>query len=281
MGFQDRPYYHEQQSHGFGSGGMGRLGLPRVSRVVKYLLIINCVVFVLQLLGQGRLELLFAATGYPPSRALEIWRLITFQFLHDTHWPFHLLFNMVGLFFLGPILERSWGPKRFLTFYLACGAVGGALFVAASEAGAFGGGNLIGASGGVLGLLVACAIMFPQIRVVVILFPMPIRTAAVLFAVIFGLIVLTSGANAGGHLCHLGGMATAYVWVMGKGHMASWKRRTNNGAYQRKILQRHQQQIEVDRILAKVHSQGIQSLTRTEKKILQQATEEQKRSGSG
>jgi len=279
MGFQDRPYYHEQRSYGFGSGGMNRLGLPRVSRVVKYLLIINCVVYILQLLSGGWLEARFAAVGYPHELVLQVWRLVTFQFLHDAYRPFHLLLNMIGLFFLGPILERSWGPKRFLTFYLTCGAVGGALFVVASAAGAFGGGVLVGASGGILGLLVACAVLFPQIRVVVILFPMPIRTAAVLFAVMFGLIVLTSGPNAGGHLCHLGGMATGYLWVMAGPHVASLKRRTSQGAYQRKVLERRQRQIEVDRILAKVHSQGIHSLTRTEKKILQQATEEQKRSG--
>ena len=151
------------------------------------------------------------------------------------------------------------------------------LYVLASTFGIMGKGSLVGASGGVLGLLAACAVLFPRIQVILILFPMQIRTAAILFAVMFMLIVLTGGENAGGHLCHLGGMATGYLWVMGKAHFGQMGIKLQKGTWEKKQQKRAQLQYEVDRILAKVHQEGIHSLTRKEKQILQKATEDQKR----
>ena len=279
MGFQDR--YYNQQQQPFGPGGGMSFGLPRLTPMVKYLLIINCAVFVLQLIFREKLESLFAATGQSYIEALQVWRLITFQFLHSVQTPFHLLFNMIGLYFLGPVLERSWGSQKFLIFYLLCGAVGGLLFVTFSYLGWMTGFYLIGASGGVLGLLVACAILFPQIRVILFIFPMQIRSAAILFAIFYFLTVVTGGANAGGDLCHLGGMATGFIWVMGRGRFGQLFAKRQESAYKRKWEQQQKLQYEVDRILAKVHEQGVQSLTRKEKQILQQATEQQKNHMSG
>jgi len=271
VSFQDRQYY--QEPYGMGGGRMGGFGLPRPSPMVKYLLIANCVIFLLQLAFRGKLETLFAATVYHP---FQVWRLITFQFLHDTGTPFHLLFNMIGLYFLGPLLERSWGAKRFITFYLTCGLVGGLLFVVFTSIGWLSGEYIIGASGGILGMLAACAVLFPQVTVILILFPVPIRLAAILLCVVYMLSVLTNMANAGGDLCHLGGMATGFVWV-GRPYIKAWLSRLSATSYQKKSKKREMLQYELDRILAKVHEQGIQSLSGKEKKILQQATEEQKR----
>ncbi|MCF7956854.1 MAG: rhomboid family intramembrane serine protease, partial [Phycisphaerae bacterium] len=188
-----------------------------------------------------------------------------------------LLFNMIGLYFLGPALERSWGTKRFLTFYLTCGLVGGLLFVITSALNLLGGGLLIGASGGVLGLLVACAILFPQFVVILLFFPVPIRFAAVLFTFVYLLSVLGGEGNAGGDLCHLGGMATGFIWVMGRPYFQSLLGKSTASAIDRKQLNDQELQYDIDRILAKVHQQGIQSLTRKEKQILQKATDQQRR----
>ena len=274
LGFQDRPYYRQPPDHR-GHGGP-TIGLPRVSPVVKYLLIINIAVFVCQFIFRGWLEEFFAATGTPPVAAFQLWRLITFQFLHSTALLRHILFNMLGLFFLGPILERSWGSKRFLTFYLISGAVGGAVYVLAALFGAFGG-HLIGASGGVLALLVACAVLFPHFRVILLIFPVPIRFAAVLFTALYAFNVLRDGFNAGGDLCHLGGMATGFIWVMARPYLTRARQTHHTAARQRHHQSLAALQAEVDRILAKVHQQGIQSLTPREKETLRQATEQQKR----
>ncbi|MBN1844486.1 MAG: rhomboid family intramembrane serine protease [Sedimentisphaerales bacterium] len=285
MGFQDRPYYREPDAYGPAPAGI-RLARPPLTPMVKYLLIANIVVFVLQILFRnpekyfpfpGALEYYFSATTLWNHSAWQIWRLLTFQFLHDSSSPFHLLFNMIGLYFLGTVLERSWGSRRFLLFYLVCGAVGGLLYVLASVTKLLSPGLLVGASGGVLGLLVACAILFPQMMVILILFPMSIRTAALLLTAVYVLMVLTGGRNAGGDLCHLGGMATALVWIIGRPYLAARLGRRRQRAYSDRLEEKRAIQFEVDRILSKVHDEGIHSLTRKEKQILQKATECQKR----
>lgn len=277
MGFEDRHY--RQVNYGGGQGGGQRrmgLNMPAPTPVVKYLLIINVVAFIVQCMANGRLELIFAATGDSMGSALQAWRLITFQFLHDTSNLMHLVFNMLGVYFLGPTLERSWGGKGFLKFYLTCGAVGGVIYVVASLLGWMGGGTLIGASGGVLGMLVACAILFPQFVVFLFIFPVPIRFAAILFTILYLLNIIRGGPNAGGDLCHLGGMATGFLWIMARPYFAGLQEQRQQGAFDRKQQRQANQQYEVDRILAKVHEKGIQSLSKREKQVLQQATEAQK-----
>jgi len=275
MVFQDRDYYGQRQTSGYGwGGGIPRIGLPRLTQMVKYLLMINIAVFFLQMMLPGRLEMVFALFSGPAMVVAQIWRLITFQFLHASLG--HLFMNMLALYFLGPTLEGNWGSKRFLYFYLICGAVGGLVFLIGSQISSFFGGVLVGASGGILGLLVACAILFPHFVVFIFIFPVPIRLAAVGFTLFYVLNVISKGYNAGGDLCHLGGMATAFAWIMGRGYVSGLQRKFGAGSSGRKREQEARLQYEVDRILAKVHEEGIQSLSRREKHILQKATEEKK-----
>ncbi len=278
MSFQDRQYYGGNQG-GFGGMGGGGLsfGLPSLTPMVKYLLIANFAAYILQhLIFKGTFEGLFAVQG-GGFYAIQIWRLLTFQFLHAS--PSHIIFNMLGMFFLGPVLERSWGGQRFLTFYLTCGAVGGLLYSLATILGVLQPGTLIGASGGVLGLMVACAILFPHFQVILLIFPVPIRFACVLFTIMYTLNVISSGPNAGGDLCHLGGMATGFLWLMGRPMMNKKVSEFKAESFQKKQQEQKNLEYEVDRILAKVHSQGIHSLTNREKQILQQATDMQKKNG--
>ncbi len=234
MSFQGNQY--NQGSMGSSSSRISA-GMPKPTTVVKWLLIINIAIFVLQMIFRRTsngmelpfFEKWFSAMG---SQPLQVWRLITFQFLHAN--TFHLLFNMLGLYFLGPVLERSWGPKRFIAFYLTCGFVGGLLFIITSNFNIVAGGLLIGASGGVLGLLVACAILFPQFVVILLLFPVPIRFAAGLMTFVYILSILGNEGNAGGDLCHLGGMATGFIWVMGRSFSQSILGKTNDATSNRK-----------------------------------------------
>ena len=277
MGFQDRPYYHQDQPYGRPGGGMPSIGLPRLTLMVKYLLLINVGVFVLQVLRPGALSQFFAASGKSPEDAIQLWRLISFQFLHADFLR-HLFPNMLGLYFFGTILERTWGSRKLLYYYLTCGAVGGTLFVLASLFGHFGGLPLIGASGGVLGLMAACAILFPQIKVFLyFLFPIPIRILAVVITVGYIWNVVRRGDNAGGDMCHLGGMATGFIWVVVWPYFDRARRQRRQVNRQQQPRRQGEHDREVDRILAKVHQQGIQSLTRREKQILQEATDRQRR----
>jgi membrane associated rhomboid family serine protease len=247
--------------------------------MVTRLLIANVAVHFVQVLG-AHVFLTEWFSVYPASffLAIQLWRLITYQFLHGGLW--HILFNMLGLYFLGPTLERHWGSKRFLTFYLGCGAVGGLfyiLLVAVRFLPAF---PMIGASGAILGMLAACAILFPHFVVFIFLFPVPIRVAAVAFTVIYIFAVVSRGANAGGDAAHLAGMAAGAAYVFSERWRENIRFKIRSSVRQRKKTDQHRLQFEVDRILKKVNDHGIQSLTSAEKKILKQATKaEQLRKG--
>jgi membrane associated rhomboid family serine protease len=194
----------------------------------------------------------------------------------------HILFNMLGLYFLGMYLERAWGTKRFLVFYLTCGVIAGLTHVAFSflldQPDWI---PLVGASGGVLAVLAACAILFPHIRVVMLLFPVPIRFAALILIVISVLFMLTGEQGGTAHAAHFGGMVAGGLWVwLGprlRNARADAQQRINNGAWERKMRREQQTQAEVDRILDKIRREGIGSLSSREKRILQDATEKQRK----
>ncbi len=293
MGFENRPYFRDD------GGGwrprpnlMGMLGLPSMGPMVARLMVINAAVFIIQLLAGDPFDRLFAARGLAWTEAIQLWRLITFQFLHASF--LHLLLNMMGLYFFGTPIEQTWGSRRFLWFYLTCGVVGGALFVAMNLLGYFlprpgmethwiG---LVGASGGVLGVMAACAILYPQMKVILfpLPIPLPIRVLGVFIIIGYIVNIFRGGPNAGGDICHLGGMATAAAWIFIGPHLPRLphlRRRRSPGAWRRRMEQEEKLRFEADRILAKVHEKGIHSLTAKEKDILQKATELQKTRGTG
>lgn len=171
--------------------------------VTRNIIIANAAFFLLTLaLGDalvGPLALWPLGAGFLP------WQLVTYAFLHGG--LTHILFNMFGVYSFGADLERVWGPRRFLTYYLVC-AVTAALTQLVFAVVTGSPSPTVGASGAVFGLLLAYALMFPH-RTVMLLFP-PIPMKAPLFAIVFGLLELVlgvTGAQQGvAHFAHLGGM---------------------------------------------------------------------------
>ena len=278
MGLYDRDYTQADFKSRFRNAPQMRMAFPRLTPVVKWLLIINVVVYFMQILGGNTLLTVWFSV-YPASflTTLQVWRLVTYQFLHG--YMLHILFNMLGLFFLGPTLEHHWGSKRFLIFYLGCGIVGGLLYPALlgmriiSPHPTLGVLPLVGASGAILGMLAACAILFPQFVVFIIVFPVPIRVAAIICIFIATVIILSKGSNAGGEAAHLGGMAAGAIYVFSQSWRTKLKLKVQSGVWEKKMSEQHNLQAELDHILQKVHDSGIHSLTAKEKKILKQATE--------
>lgn len=191
----------------FGPGG--------VTPAVKFLLIVNIAVFVLQtVLGSVadyRLTLYF---GLVPGLVLQefyLWQLFTYQFLHGG--LFHILFNMLAVWMFGCDLERRWGSHFFLRYYFISVIGGGilnTLFVPNQL------GPSIGASAGVYGILLAYGLIYPN-RIVYFYFLFPIKMKY--FVMIIGAIALYSSLTAGqsgiAHLAHLGGMAFGYIYLRG------------------------------------------------------------------
>jgi len=278
MGLYDRDYTREDYRSQYQYAPQMRFAFPRVTPVVKWLLIINIAVHMLKVIffpGQinqiPALESAFAVFPASLSQALQFWRLITYQFLH---WNgLHLFVNMLGLFFLGPTLERHWGSKKFLIFYFSCGVAGGLFYLLLVAVGFLQPGLMVGASGALLGLLAACAILFPHFVVIILLFPVPIRVAAIGFMLLYIINILARGENAGGDAAHLAGMAAGALYVFSRPWRERFKLKIQAGAWERKMAEERRLQLELDRILQKVHDCGIHSLTSKEKKILKKATE--------
>ena len=197
-----------------------RQPMTGIPNVIFVLLILNGLLFAVQQMDQRFMMINFALwPATHPQSPFAPWQLLTYGFLHGN--LTHIAFNMFGLWMFGQDLERLWGPKRFLAFYLIC--VVGAGLVQLGVAGAQGGlYPTVGASGGLFGLLLAFGLTFPN-RVVVPLFP-PIPMRAITFVVIFGLLELYLGfsGNAPGiaNFAHLGGMLFGFLvlryWSSGR-----------------------------------------------------------------
>ena len=279
MGIYDRDY--TRPDHGSMYPQQVRFVMPPVTPVVKYFLIINVAVFIPSFLFPKLrffLETWFSIYPVNLGVSLQFWRFVTYQFMHGG--IMHILFNMLVLYFFGPLFEKHWGSKKFTIFYLACGAIGGIaypLFVGLGVLPIKGGLiiPLVGASGSIYALLAAGAVMFPKMRVYFFgIIPLSLLAMVIIAATISTLLLLT-GENAGGEAAHLAGMAAGAGYVL----CGPWleKRRANakRGVWESKIVRQQMFQAEVDRILDKVHSNGINSLTRKEKKILQEASRQQ------
>ena len=283
MGLYDRDYTRENFQSQFRHTPQMRMAFPRTTPIVKKLLIINIVVYFIQILTGDRLTLWFSVHPVSLYAVLQLWRLVTYQFLHGH--VLHIIFNMIILYFLGSTLERHWGGRKFLVFYLGCGMVGGLVYPLLlamkiiSPHPVHGVLPLVGASGAILGVLAACAILFPHIVVIFYFFPLPIRVVAVILTLVAVAGIIT-GQNAGGEAAHIAGMAAGAIYVFSQPWRAKLALKTQTNRWQSKAAEHHKLQAELDRILQKVHQSGIHSLTSKEKKILKKATEaEQKRTG--
>ena len=278
MGLYDRDYtqadFKSHESH-FRYAPQMRMSFPKLTPVVKWLLIINIGVLLAAItikpLGIFIYEW-FELDARSLGRALQPWRLITYQFLHDPNWFWHIFMNMLGLFFLGPTLERHWGGRRFLPFYLGCGVAGALFYMLLVGVGFLPPIPMVGASGAILGMLAACAILFPHFVVFIFIFPVPIRIAAIGLTGVYFLFVVTKGANAGGHAAHLAGMAAGAAYVFSQSWRDKFKFKLQSGHWEKQMAAQRNLQVELDRILEKVHNSGIQSLNSKEKKILKEAT---------
>lgn len=153
------------------------------------------------------------------------WQLVTYQFLHDPRGIWHLLFNMVNLWFFGRYLERRWGIGEFVAFYLTCGIGAGLVFVLLSLVLGVDG-ALIGASGAVLGLLVACAMIWPyQVISIFGLIPIQMRHLVLIVVVIeilFAWLGTLGSRSPASSVAHLGGMATGWLYVRYGWHVSSF-----------------------------------------------------------
>lgn len=313
MGWQEREYARQEPY----AVGMGRRPRPTWGAglsLVTILIAINVAIYVLCTITIpharfGRGPITTSPVFYWGLMNTElvmngqIWRLVTSDYLHFNFT--HILFNMIGLYFLGRPLLQVWGAKKFFAVYTICGVLGSVFYMILELTGVLGGvapdgtrifGVAAGASGCVLGLLGAAAVMFPHAEIwVYFLFPVKIRTAAIVFAALYAWNVYHQGSNAGGDACHLAGLAFGTWWAwrgdawwsrsgwraafgrtqarMQTGSRPVHRVSTGPGSWKQKMDRRAADTETVDRILKKVYSGGIHTLTPDEKEALAEASE--------
>jgi membrane associated rhomboid family serine protease len=190
---------------------------------VKWLLIVTVGLSVLDFILRGArpessLLQYFALVPAHVVRSLAVWQLFTYLFLHAG--ISHVLWNMLALWMFGAELERTWGTRRFVTFYFLCGMAASVTIVIAAYL--FGGVNVpvVGSSGAVYGVLVAYGVLFPN-QTMLFGFLIPIKTKY--FVMIIGAIVflqsymsLAAGVGAAEAVASLAGLVAGYLLVRGR-----------------------------------------------------------------
>jgi membrane associated rhomboid family serine protease len=204
MGFADRQYARQP------TGGPTVFGSMQMWSVTTWLIVINVAVFVLDGVSGSLLTDWGFFSAVTAIYNLQVWRFITYQFLHAGFT--HIFFNMLALYFFGPLIEGYLGSRRYLAFYLLCGIAGAVMYVILWQLGLLHYGArtpLVGASASIFGVLIAAARVAPDTTVMLMFPPIPIKLK-VLAWIMIGIAVYTifaNGANAGGEAAHLGGAA--------------------------------------------------------------------------
>ncbi len=281
MGIEDREYDRQERKSGVFS---------QITPVVKWLLILNAGIYLLDLLLEPSWQ-------YKPLREfgaftiqsgiwqMRIWQLVTFQFLHGN--LLHVIFNCIAIYFFGPWMERWWGARKFLYYYLLSG-VGGALFFTLlvylrvlpdglTE-------QLVGASAGIYAIFVGVAFVAPDLRARLLFPPIELtmkQLAIGMLAIAAGSVIFRIGGNEGGEAGHLGGAIVGFIlmrypWLLGNDEAVEMTRpRLAPRRSLPKLRPRSAVEVEqdsaVDVILDKISREGFQSLTPAEKEVLQQA----------
>lgn len=263
----------------------GYLGMPIAIRTI---ITINVVVFLLQIVGLN--DFFIRAMAFDPSLPTAIiqpWRLVTYMFLHAG--GFHILFNMLWLWWMGRSVEQTLGPRTFSVIYFGSGIGGALLDIAFAQ---FVGINLvIGASGAVFGIMVAFAMLFPRMPIMLFLLP-PIEARYVVAGLIALDLLFLGSADNTARIVHLGGAGIGYLlmryqqqgfdlsslvrpiehfWYNLKGAYQK-KKSTRNSSNLRSVsdveIVEETEQSELDEILEKISRKGYDGLTKEEKKKL-------------
>ena len=180
--------------------------------VTRALILVNVAVFLLQQVVGEALVTWFAL--WPLGSGLfRVWQLLTYAFLHGS--VAHIFLNMFALYMFGRTLESYWGGRRFVFFYLICVLAAALTQLAVQAAGATAE-PVLGASGGVFGVLLAFGWYFPRQRL--ILLPIPIPLPAWLFVTLYALVELYLGFTGKqadvAHFAHLGGMLGGALCIL-------------------------------------------------------------------
>jgi membrane associated rhomboid family serine protease len=260
------------QRFGFGVGA----GL---TPAVKNLLIANGAVYLLQLIVGPQMTMMLGLVPRLAWSRLHVWQFVTYMFLHGNF--LHILMNMYALWIFGCEVERMWGPKAFYRYYFITGIGAGVFHTLITPMSAV---PTIGASGAVLGVLTAFAVMFPRREITLLLFfILPVRMTARTLALVFAGISVFNGVlnspDGVAHFAHLGGMIVGYLYLRqdwkfdaARQKLKQWlgRPRMKSSGYRKEDIEKYRRL--VDKLLDKANEVGMENLTGDEKRFLKRAS---------
>lgn len=290
----DRDYMREGQERFSSRPPVRAAGMS----AVKMIILANIACFIVQLVSPN-FTFDFALIG-PSVLSGQVWRVVTSMFLHDNSsiLSFHLLFNMWGIYLFGSMLEERIGRSGFLWLYFVSGIVGSLSWVAFNQTT----NNIcIGASGALFGVIVATTMFFPNVKIMLMFPPIPMKLKT--FSIVFILIEIflqTGGTGKGGafgniaHLVHLGGALGGYLFIkflyskeivwdilpkFGGGRRpnkvpSGWSFTGGNDSKTDATSGSRVSQKELDKLLDKISAGGINSLNDDELERLRTAREQ-------
>lgn len=281
MGIYDRPYLQEEE-YGGSNWSPGR-------SMVLNLVIINSVLWIANGLTENdQINRWLVLPSDLLSEPWQVWRLVTYSFAHASLG--HVLFNMIGLFIFGRDIEGIYGRFEFLRIYLAAVVLAGIAWLTMQIMSGQPA-ELLGASGGVLAIVMLWILHFPM-RMIYIwgVFPLRAWILGTIYIVgdLLGLIGIT-GRNEQGpqvaNIAHLTGVAFAYAYYRGKLNLGRLiPRRLSDFKLRGPKLRIHDPEDksrdlsrQVDAILEKISREGEGSLTRKERKTLEEASRQYQR----
>jgi membrane associated rhomboid family serine protease len=282
MGLYDRDYHRGGY---YGQSGF-HVGGPQTMAVK--LVIITAAVYLAQLLSDNWVTNVCVLFGDWYRQPWQAYRLLTYGFLHAPDNLWHILMNMFVLWMFGRDVEYRYGAREFLAFYLIAIVVAGLVWTAGELPRGGGGAYMLGASGGVSAVVILFAMNFPHRMVLFMFFiPMPMWVLAV---IIVGMDALGAINRSGdvAFTAHLGGALFGFLYYQWGWRFERWLPTASTMKRLRpkpKLRVIDPDQVDstdsrVDEILKKIQEQGQDSLTRGERRILEQASREyQKRRG--
>jgi len=262
-----------------------QFALPPLTAVTKRLMILNVAIFlvswVLSLVAPGVQRGLYGVLALDPGQwaawfpFVPFWQLLTSGFLHSTQNLSHVLWNMVQLYFFGTMLEAIIGSRRFLVTYGLC-LVSGCLLHIFVELATGTPHPALGASGGVLGVVVAVATLRPRTQILLIFIPVMLWVLAVAIVGLNfmnatgGLVHGTSDGVA--HWVHLGGALYGFLCVRLGWVQIDWIERWQAKRAVATEQARREDDLQMDKLLQKISQKGMSSLSRGEKSFLRRVS---------
>jgi membrane associated rhomboid family serine protease len=199
---------------------------PKLTPATRAIILINVLVWLIEKMAWVPMAKHFALWPLAtPEGLFRPWQLVTYAFLHDPTTIWHIFFNMFALYVFGPALENYWGARRFLAYYFVCLIAAGCTQLAVQYA-TGSGEPTIGASGAIFGILLAFAMLFPRVRLLLyFVIPMPAWLFVAGYAVLELFFGVTGREGSVAHFAHLGGMLGGAVMML------YWRMRPDGGGW--------------------------------------------------